>query len=267
VGRGSGRLREDLSETCDDEGQRSTREGRSLGLLGAGFYAPRRFSVEEKAFVETLARHCAQALLRASRLEREDEAGRWFATTLRSIGDAVITTDAEGRVTFMNPIAEALTGWMEGEARGKPLEDVFAIFSESTGAAVESPVEKVLREGKVVGLANHTVLRGRRGAQFPITDSGAPIQSEGGRMLGVVLVFRDGTVERRDRVRNEFLAKAGEALVGSIDYESTLATVTTFAVPSLADWCAIELVEPSLKTSKQVAVAHTNPEKVRFARD
>jgi PAS domain S-box-containing protein len=242
-------------------------EGRPLGLLGAGFYEPQTFSAEAKAFVEILAGHCAQALLRASRLEREDEARRWFATTLRSIGDAVITTDAEGQVTFMNPVAEALTGWTEADARGKPLQDVFAIFSEVTGAAVESPVTRVLREGKVVGLANHTVLRAKRGAQVPIADSGAPIQSEAGRMLGVVLVFRDGTTEKRERLRNEFLSRAGEALVGTIDYAKTLATITSFAVPSLADWCALTLVEPGTKTHKQVAVAHVNPDKVRFARE
>jgi PAS domain S-box-containing protein len=242
-------------------------EGRPLGLLGAGFYEPQTFSAEAKAFVEILAGHCAQALLRASRLEREDEARRWFATTLRSIGDAVITTDAEGQVTFMNPVAETLTGWTEAEARGKALQDVFAIFSETTGAPVESPVTRVLREGRVVGLANHTVLRAKRGAQVPIADSGAPIQSEAGRMLGVVLVFRDGTAEKRERLRNEFLARAGEALVGSIDYAATLATITSFAVPSLADWCALDLVEPGARTHKQVAVAHVNPDKVRFARE
>jgi PAS domain S-box-containing protein len=244
-----------------------TAEGRSLGLLGAGFYQPRTFSADERAFVETLTRHCAQALLRASRLEREHEAQRWLATTLRSIGDAVIATDAEGRVTLMNPIAEMLTGWTEEGARGKPLDDVFCIFCEPTGAIAESPVAKVLREGRVVGLANHTVLRSKSGMEMPIDDSGAPIRNESGRILGVVLVFRDATHENRSRVRSEFLAKAGEALVASLDYESTLATVARFAVPTLADWCAVEILEPGAKSSRQVAVAHVDESKVQFARE
>ncbi|HEY3818195.1 MAG TPA: ATP-binding protein [Polyangiaceae bacterium] len=242
-------------------------EGEPVGLLGVGFFQPRTFSQDEKAFVETLTNHCAQALLRASRLEREDEARRWFTTTLRSIGDAVIATDAEGRVTFMNPVAESLTRWTEAEAKGRALDEVFCILSEQTRAAVESPVTKVLREGKVVGLANHTVLRARGGPETPIDDSGAPIRTEAGRIVGVVLVFRDATHEKRGRVRSEFLSKAGEALVASIDHEATLATVARLAVPTLADWCSVELVDPATKVSRQVAVAHVDENKVRFARE
>jgi PAS domain S-box-containing protein len=200
-------------------------------------------------------------------MEREDEAHRWLATTLRSIGDAVIATDAEGRVTFMNPIAQALTGWMESDARGRPLEEVFCIFSEDTRKVMESPVTKVLREGTVVGLANHTVLRSKRGIEIPVDDSGAPIRDEGDRIVGVVLVFRDVTREKRDRVRNEFLSRAGEALVSSLEYEATLATVARLAVPALADWCAVDLVAEGLAAFRQVAVAHVDPSKVRFARE
>ncbi|HSZ81465.1 MAG TPA: ATP-binding protein [Polyangia bacterium] len=242
-------------------------ESAPLGLLGVGYYAPTRFSPEERAFVETLSGHCAQALLRATRLEREDEARRWLATTLRSIGDAVIATDAAGRVTFMNPIAETLTGWPEAEARDKPLEEIFSILSEQTRAVVESPVVKVLREGKVVGLANHTLLRSRQGVERPIDDSGAPIRLEGGAIAGVVLVFRDASAEKRARVRREFLARAGEALVSSIDYEAILTTVARLAVPTLADWCSVDLLEPGARASRQVAVAHVDEHKVRFARE
>ena len=200
-------------------------------------------------------------------LEREGEAERWLATTLKSIGDAVIAANQQGRVSFMNPVAEALTGWSEHEARGRPLDEVFRIFSEQTGEVVESPVDKVLREGNVVGLADHTVLRTRSGIDVPIDDSGAPIRNERGAIIGVVLVFRDATVEKRDRLRSEFLARAGEALVGSLDYEATLATVAALAVPSIADWCSVELADPDRARPRQVAVAHVDPAKVQMARE
>ena len=129
--------------------------------------------------------------------EREQrQAQEEFRTTLYSIGDAVITTDTEGLVKQMNPVAERLTGWMEAEARGKPLEEVFRIINEETRAAVENPVQRVLREGLVVGLANHTLLIARDGAERPIADSGAPIRDENGAVIGVVLVFRDQSEER-----------------------------------------------------------------------
>ncbi|MES1179378.1 MAG: ATP-binding protein [Myxococcales bacterium] len=242
-------------------------EGRSVGLLGVGFYEPTQFSHDERAFIDTLAHQCAQALLRASRTEAEEKTRRWFSTTLRSIGDAVIATDNEGKVTFLNPIAEGLTGWTEAEAIGQPLDAVFHIISERSRAVVESPVAKVLREGKVVGLANHTVLLPKTGPEIPIDDSGAPIRNEAGEMVGVVLVFRDVTELKRHENQNEFLAKAGEALVASLDYQATLATVARFAVPRLADWCAVDLLEPRSSRIKRVAVAHVDPAKVRYAED
>src|SRR3989440_7954005 len=118
-------------------------------------------------------------------------------TTLRSIGDAVISTDAAGRVVFMNAVAERLTSWPLEDALSRPLAEVFHIVNEETRREVESPVEKVLREGYVVGLANHTVLVARDGSETPIDDSGAPIHDEEGRIRGVVLVFHDITERRR----------------------------------------------------------------------
>ncbi len=117
--------------------------------------------------------------------------------TLYSIGDAVIVTDAKGRVTMMNPIAEGLTGWRENEALGKPLAQVFRIINEETRAEVENPVARVLRQGIVLGLANHTVLIARDGREIPIADSGAPVRNQRGKIAGVVLVFRDQTKERQ----------------------------------------------------------------------
>ncbi len=242
-------------------------EGQALGLLGVGFYAPRKFSADERAFIDTAANQCAQALLRASRTEAEEEARRWFSTTLRSIGDAVIATDEHGKIQLMNPVAERLTGYPEAEALGQDLDVVFHIISEHSRAVVESPVAKVLREGKVVGLANHTVLLPRQGPEVPIDDSGAPIRNEAGKIVGVVLVFRDVSLEKRHTARNDFLIKAGEALIASLDYEDTLATVARLTVPQLADWCSVRLVDGLTGGTKQVAVAHVDPAKVRYAEE
>lgn len=116
--------------------------------------------------------------------------------TLMSVGDAILSTDTEGRVELLNPIAEALTGWTQEEACGKPLAEVFRICNEETRRPVEDPMAKVLREGMVVGLANHTLLMARDGTERPIADSGAPIRDEHGAIIGVVLVFRDQSEER-----------------------------------------------------------------------
>ena len=132
---------------------------------------------------------------RAEEALRESE--QWFSTTLRSIGDAVIATDAQGLVTLMNPVAEDLTGWDEAVAVGKPLEGVFDIINEQTGERAENPVARVLREGVVVGLANHTVLIAKDGMKRPIADSGAPMIDDAGNIIGTVMVFRDITERKR----------------------------------------------------------------------
>jgi PAS domain S-box-containing protein len=117
-------------------------------------------------------------------------------TTLTSIGDAVIVTDAESGVTLMNRVAQDLTGWKDG-AVGRPLGEVFRIVNEQTRQPVENPVTKVIREGLVVGLGNHTALIAKDGSETPIDDSGAPIRNAGGDIIGVMLVFRDVTERRR----------------------------------------------------------------------
>jgi PAS domain S-box-containing protein len=132
----------------------------------------------------------------AERSLRESE--RRYATTLKSIGDGVIATDPAGRVTFMNPVAERLTGWPMGEAKGRPLPEVFQIAREETRQIVEDPVAKVLRELRIVGLANHTVLIARNGREIPIDDCAAPILDDFGVLTGTVLVFQDVT-DRRQR--------------------------------------------------------------------
>ena len=125
---------------------------------------------------------------------------RW-ATTLASIGDAVIATDISGRITFMNAVAEELTGWTLSEALMKPAKEVFNIINEGTRREVEDPVTKVLALGMIVGLANHTILVRRNGTEVPIDDSGAPIMDRKRNITGVVLVFRD--ITGRKKAENE----------------------------------------------------------------
>ncbi len=138
----------------------------------------------------SLRRYIGQRNRAIASLSRSEEDLR---TTLMSIGDGVISTDTQGRVTRMNEVAQHLTAWDEKEALGRPLEEVFAIANALTGKEVEAPIHRVLREGMVVGLANHTVLTARDGTRRQIADSAAPIRVCDGEITGVVLVFRDVT--------------------------------------------------------------------------
>jgi PAS domain S-box-containing protein len=128
------------------------------------------------------------------RLRRSEES---LSATLYSIGDAVLATDEHARILRLNPVAERLTGWSESEAIGQPIDEVFNIVNEHTRARALNPVERVLREGVVVGLANHTSLIARDGTERPIEDSGAPIRDLHGATRGAVLVFRDVSEERK----------------------------------------------------------------------
>lgn len=166
------RLRNQLAAFRHDHGVRVRPGGaRELRELATHFNA---MADEIQGLVQSLAR------------ERERS-----YTTLMSIGDAVIVTDAEGRITDMNPVACKLTAWEPEEASGRPLTEVFAIINEQTRAPAENPVARVLREGVVVGLANHTALVRRDGTEIPIEDSAAPIRLRDGRIDGCVLVFHD----------------------------------------------------------------------------
>jgi PAS domain S-box-containing protein len=189
----------------------------------------------------------------------------WFSTALRSIGDAVIATDAAGTVTFLNPVAEQLTGWSSADAAGSALSRVFAIVNESTRSPVESPVDLVLRCGLVAGPANHTLLIRRDGAEIAIDHSAAPIRTEQGELVGVVLVFRDVTAERRATERRDFLARATVELNSSLDYAETLATVARLAVPRIADWSAVDVVEDG--ELRRLAVAHVDASKVKWVKE
>ncbi len=175
--------------------------GALAGGPALGWWLWRAFGEGTRAFRE----HATESERRAQTLH----------VTLRSIGDAVVTTDANGVVALLNPVAERLTGWSDAQAHGRPVEEVFAIFHEDTGERAESPVGRVLREKVVAGLANHTVLRARDGREIPIEDSAAPILDEAGEVLGVILVFHDVAEKRAQelalRAREERLRIATEA--------------------------------------------------------
>ncbi len=196
----------------------------------------------------------------AARVEQE-----WLQTTLHSIGDAVIATDPRGVVTFLNPVAERLTGWRHDEAAGRPLDEVFPIVNEITRAPVENPVAKVIREGTIVGLANHTILLRRGGPWVPIDDSAAPIRARDGSLVGVVLVFRDVSGRRRDETRAAFLIRAAEELSSSLDYEATLTRVAQLAVPEIADWAAIDLEVDG--RVERLAVTHRDPSQAQLIQE
>ena len=195
--------------------------------------------------------------------ERE-RATELLATTLRSIGDAVIATDTSGRVTFMNVVAEKLTAWTSAEASGRALAEVFPIFNEETGAPAENPVDKVLRDGVIVGLANHTVLRRRDGSEVAIDDSAAPIRGRAG-LEGVVLVFRDASEEKRELYRRRFLARAAQQITEANDFRDALRQIVQLACPRMADWAAVDILEPATGKLSRLALAHVDPAKIELA--
>ena len=155
----------------------------------------------------------AALLTRSQRtaVEQADRERQRFETTLTSIGDAVIATDPQGKITFANRTALALLRAPESGVAGKAIDDVFRIIDEDSRAIVESPVAKVLREGAVVSLANHTVLIAQDGTEVPIDDSAAPIRIADGSVQGAVLVFRDIAARRQAEATNQLLASIIES--------------------------------------------------------
>ncbi|MBX3027995.1 CHASE3 domain-containing protein [bacterium] len=188
---------------------RAVERGRLANVLFGGALAALGVLLGAILAVNGAARRQARA---ERRLRQSEERLR---TTLRSIGDAVIATDTDGRIVFINPVAQALTGWDELAAIGEPLERVFAIVNEETRQTVDSPVDKVLREGAIVGLANHTVLIARDGRELPIDDSGAPIRDADSAIMGVVLVFRDVSERKAMETEHEARLRAEAAIAGA----------------------------------------------------
>ena len=192
-------------------GEWPKRGGHFAGLRGFG--APLR--ERDLAVAQELAARSVLAIENARLYRQSRESAEWLSTTLRSIGDAVAVADDKGAVKFLNPVAETLTGWLAAEAIGRPIREVFRIVCEMTGEPVESPVDKALATGKVVGLTNHTELLGKDGRRVSIDDSAAPIFDLDGKISGVVLVFRDVSAQRqveRDRAERAALATFSAAV-------------------------------------------------------
>ena len=207
-----------------------------FGIVGAFRTKPKAFTNDDANFLGSVANIIAETAARSRAEAKGDEHRVWLQTTLSSIGDGVIATDADGNVNFMNAVAARLTGWDEESARGRSLREVFNIVNEDTRQVVVNPVESVMKTGAVVGLANHTVLISRSGEEFPISDSAAPIRN-GSEIRGVVLVFSDVSERKRAERFKERRAKEIAALyefthrlsrAGSMDdvYEAALDSIT-----------------------------------------
>ncbi|MDB6044996.1 MAG: Multi-sensor hybrid histidine kinase [Gammaproteobacteria bacterium] len=194
----------------EEEQLRSVALQNAKSILRARQQAEREL-IATKDALELRTQELSRALAAQKEIESELRQQReWFRVTLSSIGDAVITTDMRGNVTFLNPVAEAMTGWSSVDAHGVALEHVFTIVNEKTRQRVQNPVEKVLREGLIVGLANHTALIARDGTEIAIEDSAAPIRDSNGNISGAVMVFHDVSARRRAEADSERLYKAAQ---------------------------------------------------------
>ena len=215
------KLRTLIGEMRQDEiflqTQRSQAYASSVRRTIIGIYATSIAAVLGLAFLALyILREIRLRTRHGEEIRRREE---WFRVTLTSIGDAVIATDEKGRVTFVNPIAEQLAGITLAQSKGRDIGNVLPLFNETTQRPVDNPVSIVMQEGMIVGLANHTVLKRPDGTTIPIEDSAAPIRDDKGRLVGVVLVFRDAS---KDRNAQEILRKT-EKLAAAARLAATVA--------------------------------------------
>ncbi len=194
-------------------------------------------------------------------IERWRRSEERFRISLSSIGDAVMATDTRGHVTFMNSVAEKLTGWTLAEAKGLPLETPFSISNELSSQTMESPVAQLLREGTVVGLANHTILTARDGTRVPIDDSAAPIRDGAGELIGGVLVFRDITEQRKSDLNTSRLAaiidSSDDAIIGKnlsgiiLSWNKGAQRIFGYSATEMVGQSILRLIPPDRKNEEQ----------------
>jgi PAS domain S-box-containing protein len=227
----------------------------AVGLFLLGWFILRAMDIREKHALEIRTRE------------------EWFRVTLTSIGDAVIATDRDGKVTFMNPVAEALTGTSQASAVGKEIQQIFPIFNEYTHKPAENPVQKVMDLGQIVGLTNHTVLQHVDGTRTPIEDSAAPIRDDRNQLIGVVLVFQDATKERKSQEtlrRTEKLAAAAR-LSATVAHEinNPLAAVVNliYIAKATPDVPAAVVQQLILAETELERVAHITRQTLGFYRE
>jgi PAS domain S-box-containing protein len=226
-----------------------------IGLMLLAYYILREMNLRERHAQEMRSRE------------------EWFRVTLTSIGDGVIATDQNGHLTFLNPIAEELTGITTASAEGRNILDIFPIFNESTMAPVDNPVAKVIEQGRAMGLANHTVLRRPDGTLTPIDDSAAPIRDDNGKLIGVVLVFRDISNDRKtERVlRNAEKLGAAARLSATVAHEinNPLEAAVNLVYLARLDPHAPPTVIQQLSQAEQELerVAHITRQTLGFFRD
>jgi PAS domain S-box-containing protein len=227
----------------------------TIGLVVLAYYILREMELREKHAQEIRSRE------------------EWFRVTLTSIGDAVIATDQHCKVTFLNPVAEKLTGMRLAQAMGKHIGVVFPIFNESTKQPVEDPVKRVMELGHVVGLANHTVLQSSDGRLIPIEDSAAPIRDDHSRLLGVVLVFRDVTIERKTqevmRKTEKLAAAARISATVAHEINNPLEAVVNLIYIAKGSAADLPVVVQSLNLAEQELdrVAHLTRQTLGFYRE
>jgi len=214
----------------------------AFGLIALAWYILREMDLREKHGLEIRARE------------------EWFRITLTSIGDAVIATDRHGKVTFLNPVAETLLGKTLASVKGADIQEVFPIFNEHTRKPADNPVATVISLGCVVGLANHTALRHANGTLTPIEDSAAPIRDDRNELIGVVLVFRDVTRERRSQ---EILRKT-EKLAAAARLSATVAHEINNPLEAVVNLVYIAKAEPGAPAAvvQHLALAEQELERV-----
>ena len=230
------------------------------------------FPTEQDRLLLGVGANQTAIVLQRRRVEAQvHEQREWLRVTLASIGDAVIATDTEGRVTFLNSVAQELTGWASEDAEGQGLETVFTILNEQTRRPVENPVDRVLREGVVVGLGNHTILVARDGVERPIDDSAAPIRNAAGKMIGVVMIFRDVTDQRRaerelqeSEVRKSAILETALDCIITMDHEGKVVEFNPSAERTFGysreqvigqELCRL-IIPPSLRDRHRQGLAH-----------